>query len=195
MFGFLEYFFNFSIFVLRTKSNRRLLKTMAIFLNFVVKTALIWLVLGGFFCFFSQSETICNLHSCYRGTALLSQPIRIESFFMYIIRNIKHITFEIKNPNLDNKALCTYYLSMDSCSVSIGWRVFWVLLKNWCEVSKRRSPIPVRRKVITKIKTLRETISSVHVQEITCCCILKYSLTVFPLHGSKLIFWITNPSG
>ena len=30
-------------------------------LNFVVKTTLIWLVLGGFFCVFSQSETICNL--------------------------------------------------------------------------------------------------------------------------------------
>ena len=34
-------FFNFSIVVLSTKLNRRLLKTMAIFLNFVVKTALI----------------------------------------------------------------------------------------------------------------------------------------------------------
>ena len=29
------------------------------------------MVLGGFFCAFSQSETICNLHSCYRRTALL----------------------------------------------------------------------------------------------------------------------------
>ena len=61
------------------------------FLKFVVKSALIWLVLGRFFCVFNQSETICNLHSCYkfalvlhslhscyRGTALLSQPIRIE---------------------------------------------------------------------------------------------------------------------
>ena len=64
VFGFLEYiFFNFSMVVFRTKSNRCLLKTMAIFLNFVVKTAQIWLVLGGFFCVFSQSETICNLHS------------------------------------------------------------------------------------------------------------------------------------
>ena len=72
--------------VLHAKSNRRLLKTAAIFLlNFVVKTALIWLVLVGFSCFFSQSETICNLHSCYRRTALLSQPMRIEYFFMYII--------------------------------------------------------------------------------------------------------------
>ena len=57
----------------------------------VVKTALIWLVLVGFFCVFGQSESICNLHSCYkfalvlhilhscyRRAALLSQPIRIE---------------------------------------------------------------------------------------------------------------------
>ena len=40
-FRFLEYFFNFSIVVLCTKSNCCLLKTMAIFLNFFVKTALI----------------------------------------------------------------------------------------------------------------------------------------------------------
>ena len=71
---------------------------MAISLNFVVKTALIWLVLGGFFCVFSQSETICNLHSCYKfctrvtslhscygRTALLSQPIRTEYFFSCIL--------------------------------------------------------------------------------------------------------------
>ena len=45
---------------------------MAIFLNFVVKTALIWLILGGFFCVFSQSESICNSHSCYKF-ALVSQ--------------------------------------------------------------------------------------------------------------------------
>ena len=49
------------------------LKTMAIFLNFVVKTALIWLVLGGFFCVFSQSETICNLHSCYKFALVLQK--------------------------------------------------------------------------------------------------------------------------
>ena len=78
------------LFCYKIKSRRRLLKTMAIFSNFV-KTALIWLVLGGFLCVFSQSETICNLHlcykfctrvtslhSCYRRTALFSQPIRIE---------------------------------------------------------------------------------------------------------------------
>ena len=44
---------------------------MAIFLNFVAKTALIWLVLVGFFCVFSQSESICNLHSCYKFALVL----------------------------------------------------------------------------------------------------------------------------
>ena len=39
-----------------------------------------------FFVFFSQSETIGNLHSCYRRTAFLSQPIRIDYFFLYIIK-------------------------------------------------------------------------------------------------------------
>ena len=39
VFGFLNVFFNFSIVVLRTTSNRFLQKTMAIFLNFIVKTA------------------------------------------------------------------------------------------------------------------------------------------------------------
>ena len=43
------------------------------FLNFVVKTALIWLVLGGFFCVFSQSETVCNLHSCYKFALVLQK--------------------------------------------------------------------------------------------------------------------------
>ena len=47
---------------------------MAIFLiNFVVKTALIWLVLGGFFCVFSQSVTICNMHSCYKFALVLQK--------------------------------------------------------------------------------------------------------------------------
>ena len=86
------------MFCVQIKSRRRLLKTMAIFVNFVVKTALIWLVLGGFFCVFSQSETICNLHSCYKfctrvtslhscygRTAILSQPIRTEYFFSCIL--------------------------------------------------------------------------------------------------------------
>ena len=66
-------FFNFSIVVLSTKLNRRLLKTMASFLNFVFKTALIRLVLGGFFYVFSQSETICNFHSCYKFALMLQK--------------------------------------------------------------------------------------------------------------------------
>ena len=93
VFGFLE-LFNFSFFVLRTKSNRRLLKTMAIFLNFVVKTALIWLVLGGFFCVFSPSETICNLHSCYKFCTHVTEELHsflsqseMSNFFVYIITN------------------------------------------------------------------------------------------------------------
>ena len=75
MFGFLEYFFKlfYCCFAYKIKSRRRLLKTMAISLNTVVKKALIWLVLGGFFCVFSQSETICNLHSCYRFALLLQK--------------------------------------------------------------------------------------------------------------------------
>ena len=64
--GFWNVLLTFFIVVLCTKSNRCLQKTKAIFLNFVVKTAKIWLLLGGFFCVFSQSETICNLHSCYK---------------------------------------------------------------------------------------------------------------------------------
>ena len=50
-----------------------------------VKTALIWLILVDVSCFFSQLETICNLHSCYKRTALLSQPIRTEYFFLCIL--------------------------------------------------------------------------------------------------------------
>ena len=72
MFGVWNNLFNFSIVVLCTKSDRRLLKNMAIFLKFV-KTALIWLVLGGFFCVFSQSESTCNLHSCYKFALVLQR--------------------------------------------------------------------------------------------------------------------------
>ena len=43
------------------------------FLKFVVKTALIWLVLDLFFGVFSQSKTICNLHSCYKFALVLHQ--------------------------------------------------------------------------------------------------------------------------
>ena len=83
MFWFLEYFFKlfYCCFGYKIKSRRRLLKTMAIFLNFVVKTALIWLVLTGFFCVFSQSETICNLYSCYKFCT------RVTSFALVLQKN------------------------------------------------------------------------------------------------------------
>ena len=72
--GVLEKFFSSSIVVLLAKPNSCLLKTLVIFLrnlaqNFrqyvAIETALIWLVFAGFFCVFRQSESICNLHSCY----------------------------------------------------------------------------------------------------------------------------------
>ena len=70
---------------------------MAIFLNFVVKTAKMWLVLGGFFCVFSQSDTICNLHSCYKYKfALVLQqnctPFLANQsiFFVYIINQFSN---------------------------------------------------------------------------------------------------------
>ena len=42
---------------------------------FAIETALIWLVLVGFFffCVFSQSESICNLHSCYKFALVLQK--------------------------------------------------------------------------------------------------------------------------
>ena len=65
---------------------------MAIFLNFVFKTALIWLVLGGFFCVFSQSETIRNLHSCYKFCTRVTEELHsflsqseLSNFFLYSI--------------------------------------------------------------------------------------------------------------
>ena len=75
MFGFLEYFFNFSIVVLLTKLNPVVVcwKPWPFSWIFVVKTALIWLVLVGFFCVFSQSESICNLHSCYKFALVLQK--------------------------------------------------------------------------------------------------------------------------
>ena len=87
MFGI---YFNFSIVVLRTKSNHCLLKTRASFLNFVVKTALIWLALSGFFCVSSQSDTSCNLHLCYKFALLLQKNTpfsqsELSNFFVYII--------------------------------------------------------------------------------------------------------------
>ena len=82
---------------------------MAIFLNFVVKTALIWLVLGGFFCVFSQSETICNLHSCYKFCthvtnlhselhSFLSQS-ELSNFFVYIFKCNKCL-MRLRRPSL-----------------------------------------------------------------------------------------------
>ena len=73
-------------FACKIKSSRRLLKTMTIFLNFVVKTALMlsdWLLVVSFVFSANQKPfVICtrvaSLHSCYRRTALLSQPIKIE---------------------------------------------------------------------------------------------------------------------
>ena len=71
---------------------------MAIVLNFVVKTTLILLVLGGFFCVFSHSETICNLPSCYKFCTRVAEELHfflsqseLSNFFVYII-NMK-ITF------------------------------------------------------------------------------------------------------
>ena len=79
---------------------------MAIVLNFVAKRTLIWLVLGGFFCVFSQLETICNLHSCYKFCirvtsfalvlkikelySFLSQS-ELSNFFVYIIMGFNNI--------------------------------------------------------------------------------------------------------
>ena len=71
---------------------------MDIFLNFVVKTALIWLVLGFFICVFSQSETICNLHSCYKFCTRVTEELQsflsqsqLSNFFVYIIGKKKKL--------------------------------------------------------------------------------------------------------
>ena len=80
------------------KSNLCLLKTMAIFLIFVVKTALILLVLGGFVFVFNQSETVCSLHSCYKFalvqqkncTSLSAANQNSVVFFVFIIRPKKN---------------------------------------------------------------------------------------------------------
>ena len=77
--GFWNIFLTFLLlFRVQIKSRRCWQKTMAIFLNFVVKTALIWLVLGGFVCVFSKSET---MHS------FLSQS-ELSNFFVYIINAV-----------------------------------------------------------------------------------------------------------
>ena len=87
-------FFNFSIVVLRTKLNPVVVcwKPWPFSWIFVVKTALIWLVLVGFFCVFSQSESICNLHSCYTFCTRVTEELHsfpsqseLSNFFVYII--------------------------------------------------------------------------------------------------------------
>ena len=82
------------------KSNRCLLKTTAIFLNFVVKTSQIWLVLVGFFCVFSQSETICNLLSCYKINTRITGELysfisqsELSNFFVYIITQLTFLKY------------------------------------------------------------------------------------------------------
>ena len=121
MFGFWEYIFFqlfYCCFAYKIKSSFAELKSMAIFLNFVFKTALIWFVLGGFFCVFSQSEPICNLHSCYQFAFLLQvcTPVteelhsflsqsELSNFFVYIITweysSTFQSTFLSSSQNLD----------------------------------------------------------------------------------------------
>ena len=95
MFGFLEYiFFNFSIVVLLTKLNPVVVCWKPWPWIFVVKAALIWVVLVRFFCVFSQSESICNLHSCYTFCTRVTEELHsflsqseLSNFFVYIIES------------------------------------------------------------------------------------------------------------
>ena len=78
VFGFLEYMYIFLTFLLLfcDKIKSLFAENHGHFLKFVVKTPLTWLVLCRFFCVFSQSKTICNLHSCYPQNSLrASSPI------------------------------------------------------------------------------------------------------------------------
>ena len=98
LFEFLEFFLTFLLLFCVHEIKSSFAENHGRFLKFVVKTALIWLVLGRFFCVFSQSETICNLHSCYKFVSwytvctrvteklhpLLSQS-ELSNFFVYII--------------------------------------------------------------------------------------------------------------
>ena len=70
LFGFLEYFL--PVLLLFCRQNQ-IVENHGHFFNFVVKTVLIWLVLVGFFCLFSQSETVCNLHLCYKFALVLQE--------------------------------------------------------------------------------------------------------------------------
>ena len=75
VFGFLEYMYIFLTFLLLfcDKIKSLFAENHGHFLKFVVKTALIWLVLDLFFGVFSQSKTMCNLHSCYNFALVLHQ--------------------------------------------------------------------------------------------------------------------------
>ena len=76
---------------------------MAVFLNFVVKTAKVWLVLGGFFCVFGQSETICILRSCNKFALVLQKnctPFSANQnwvIFSCILLKTKVLHFKIEN--------------------------------------------------------------------------------------------------
>ena len=83
---------------------------MAIFLNFVVKTTLIWLVFGGFFCVSSQSETICNLHSCYKFCTRVTEELHsflsqseLSNFFVYIINALIFELLSIRKYKTENQ--------------------------------------------------------------------------------------------
>ena len=66
-------FFSHFCFIFAYKIKSLFAENHGHFLKFVVKTALIWLVLDLFFGVFSQSKTICNLHSCYKFALVLHQ--------------------------------------------------------------------------------------------------------------------------
>ena len=93
VFGIFFFFFDFSIVVSRTKSNRWAAENQGqILLLKQLKSD--WFFLVSFVFSANQKPfVICSrvtsLHSCYRRTALLSQPIRIEKFFrVYYYRGV-----------------------------------------------------------------------------------------------------------
>ena len=59
-----------------------------------------WLVLRGFLCVFSQSETICNLHSCYKFALVLQKnwiPLSANQnwvIFSCILSGLEYPVFE-----------------------------------------------------------------------------------------------------
>ena len=59
-----------------------------------------WLVLGGFLCVFSQSETICNLHSCCKFALVLQKnciPFSVNQnwvIFSCILSVLEYLGFE-----------------------------------------------------------------------------------------------------